>query len=114
MRRSNGWGERAHARNTSVEALAREAIHKAADWTSKRSWHSLEACRNGGAAPSWPASLRFPVSISSGKIAMEPGNPVYDCVYLAVAESLDDELLTVDERFVRAVGASELAARMRL
>ena len=47
------------------------------------------------------------------EMAVELGHPVYDCVYLAVAESLDDELLTADERFVRAVGASELAARMR-
>ena len=48
------------------------------------------------------------------EMAVELGHPVYDCVYLAVAESLDDELLTADERFVRALDGSALAARIRL
>ena len=36
-------------------------------------------------------------------IAMQIAHPVYDCVYLAMAEELGDELLTADRRFIAAV-----------
>jgi len=44
-------------------------------------------------------------------IALE--HPIYDCVYLAVAEAYDDELLTADTRFVRRVQGTPHAGRVR-
>jgi predicted nucleic acid-binding protein len=46
------------------------------------------------------------------EMAVELRHPVYDCVYLALAEAYDDELLTADERFLRAVRKSELEKRV--
>ncbi|HEX8641472.1 MAG TPA: type II toxin-antitoxin system VapC family toxin [Allosphingosinicella sp.] len=46
-------------------------------------------------------------------LAGELANPVYDCVYLALAEGMEDELLTADLRFVRAVASTAHAARVR-
>lgn len=46
-------------------------------------------------------------------IAIELGHPVYDCVYLALAEAYDDELLTADSRFVRRVQGTGFANRVR-
>jgi len=37
-------------------------------------------------------------------IAVELGHPVYDCVYLALAEARDDIILTADHRFSRKLG----------
>lgn len=36
------------------------------------------------------------------KFAIEYGHPVYDCLYLALAEGLPSDLMTADERFYRA------------
>ena len=36
-------------------------------------------------------------------LAVELDHPVYDCVYLALAEAYDEELLTADGKFVRRV-----------
>ncbi|MEA3014046.1 MAG: hypothetical protein QOD42_2591 [Sphingomonadales bacterium] len=47
------------------------------------------------------------------QIAVQLGHPVYDCVYLAVAEAMDDDLLTADKRFWRAVRATPFAARVQ-
>ena len=47
------------------------------------------------------------------ELAVELNHPVYDCVYLAVAEALDEELLTADEKFVKALSASDLGRRVR-
>ena len=47
------------------------------------------------------------------EMAIELQHPVYDCVYLAVAEAMQDELLTADARFARAVGGTELGNRVR-
>ncbi|MGN6270565.1 MAG: type II toxin-antitoxin system VapC family toxin [Sphingomonas sp.] len=46
------------------------------------------------------------------KIAGELGHPVYDCIYLALAESADDTLLTVDQRFLRVVKGGPYAPRV--
>lgn len=40
------------------------------------------------------------------RLAIEVRHPVYDCVYLALAEQLDDRLLTADRRFLRALASS--------
>ncbi len=46
------------------------------------------------------------------RLAIELRHPIYDCVYLALAEHLDDQLLTADGKFVRAV--SETPHRSRV
>ena len=51
-----------------------------------------------------------PVGLS---LAIDLAHPVSDCVYLALAESLDDALLTADRRFLRAVAATPHEARVR-
>ncbi len=47
------------------------------------------------------------------RMAIELQHPVYDCVYLAMAEHLDDELLTADKKFVRVAAASSFRSRIR-
>lgn len=42
-------------------------------------------------------------------LAIELDHPIYDCIYLALAEASGDELLTADERFVSAMAASRYA-----
>jgi predicted nucleic acid-binding protein len=37
------------------------------------------------------------------ELAFELGHPVYDCAYLALAETLDQQLVTADERFLKRV-----------
>jgi predicted nucleic acid-binding protein len=47
------------------------------------------------------------------RLAIELAHPVYDCIYLALAEANEDELLTADGRFIRAVVGTPYAARVR-
>lgn len=47
------------------------------------------------------------------QLAIALGQPIYDCIYLALAEAEDDSLLTADARFIRAVQGTDLAPRMR-
>jgi predicted nucleic acid-binding protein len=44
------------------------------------------------------------------RLAIELAHPVYDCVYLAMAEAMDDGLLTADDRFLRAVAPTDYAS----
>ena len=44
-------------------------------------------------------------------LALELGHPVYDCLYLALAERLDRTLITADKRFLKALGASRHESR---
>ncbi|MEN2785408.1 type II toxin-antitoxin system VapC family toxin [Sphingomonas qilianensis] len=46
-------------------------------------------------------------------LAIEMDHPVYDCVYLAVAEALDQELVTADHRFASRLSAYRGRARVR-
>ena len=46
------------------------------------------------------------------EIALQLGHPVYDCVYLALAERMGRRLVTADGRLLRAVRAKEHAARV--
>jgi predicted nucleic acid-binding protein len=46
------------------------------------------------------------------ELAIELRHPMYDCVYLAVAEAEEDRLLTADRRFVRATEKTRYAARV--
>ena len=47
------------------------------------------------------------------EIGVDLGHPIYDCVYLALAESEEDELLTADVRFVTAVRGTQYQGRVR-
>jgi predicted nucleic acid-binding protein len=42
-------------------------------------------------------------------IAAAVGHPIYDCLYLALAESLDVPLVTADKRFLAAVRRPDLS-----
>jgi len=44
------------------------------------------------------------------QIALALGHPVYDCLYLACAESVEGKLITADERLCRAVEGSAYGA----
>lgn len=46
------------------------------------------------------------------EIALTLRHPVYDCLYLACAESLEAELVTADSRFHAAVRNSDFAGRV--
>lgn len=46
-------------------------------------------------------------------LAIALKHPVYDCIYLALAEAYDDALLTADSRFVRRVQGTEHEGRVR-
>ena len=47
------------------------------------------------------------------QLAIDLAHPVYDCIYLALAESDDDGLLTADGRFIRALTGTPYAERVR-
>jgi predicted nucleic acid-binding protein len=47
------------------------------------------------------------------RLAVEIGHPIYDCIYLAVAQKLDAQLLTADQRFLRAVVGTRHAGRVK-
>ncbi len=47
------------------------------------------------------------------RFAVDLQHPIYDCIYLALAESMGDELLTADRRFLQAVAATGHASRVR-
>jgi predicted nucleic acid-binding protein len=40
------------------------------------------------------------------EIALELGEPIYDCIYLAAAIATDRRLITADQRFIAAAGRS--------
>ena len=48
------------------------------------------------------------------EMALDLEHPIYDCVYLALAESLDDVLITADTRFGRKVASSRFSDRLKL
>ena len=54
-----------------------------------------------------------PLMADALRLAIELRHPVYDCVYLAMAEGLEDELITADRRFLAAVAGTRHAARVR-
>jgi predicted nucleic acid-binding protein len=54
-----------------------------------------------------------PVLARALRLALDVHHPVYDCVYLALAEQLDDQLLTADLRFIRAIASSPYASRVK-
>lgn len=45
-------------------------------------------------------------------LALALEHPIYDCVYLALAERMDRRLITADRRFIKALSDTEHAARV--
>ena len=45
-------------------------------------------------------------------LALALKHPMYDCVYLALAERMDRRLITADRRFVKALSVTEHATRV--
>ena len=64
-----------------------------------------------------PAMRRVPIRIfpsgnlldSSIAMALETSTSFYDCVYLALAVSIDGQMVTADRRFYRALAPSRFA-----
>lgn len=47
------------------------------------------------------------------QLAIDLSHPVYDCIYLALAEADNDGLLTADGRFIRALVGTSHAQRVQ-
>lgn len=47
-------------------------------------------------------------------LAAQIGHPVYDCIYLALAEHHATHVITADRRFAAAANVPDLAGRVRL
>ena len=47
------------------------------------------------------------------EMAVELGHPIYDCIYLAIAEAMDDELVTADQSFLSLLSTSSYSQRAR-
>ena len=47
------------------------------------------------------------------RLAIELAHPVYDCIYLALAEAAGDKLLTADRRFIRALEGTPYAQHVQ-
>ncbi len=45
-------------------------------------------------------------------LALAFKHPIYDCVYLALAERMDRRLITADRRFIKTLSGTEHAARV--
>jgi len=54
-----------------------------------------------------------PLAPTALRIADELDHPVYDCIYLALAELLDDIVVTADRRFLRAVSMTAYKERVK-
>ena len=54
-----------------------------------------------------------PVMPRALRLAVDLEHPIYDCIYLALAEQVGDELLTADRRFLAAVASTDHASRVR-
>jgi predicted nucleic acid-binding protein len=55
-----------------------------------------------------------PYAERAAEIAEKIDHPVYDCLYLAVAEARNDVLITADGRFYNKLAKSALRKRVRL
>lgn len=47
------------------------------------------------------------------RLAVDLDHPIYDCIYLALAEHMGEELLTADHRFLAAVASTNYASQVR-
>jgi len=48
----------------------------------------------------------LPLVAAAGRMAVELRHPVYDCLYLAVAEMQDATVVTLDQRFLQATAGT--------
>jgi predicted nucleic acid-binding protein len=55
-----------------------------------------------------------PILPAAVKIAIEIGHPIYDCLYLALAQRHQTHVITADRRFVSAVNSSRFSGTVRL
>lgn len=55
-----------------------------------------------------------PYAVRAAELAEELDHPVYDCLYLAVAEAEGDVLATADRRFVTKITKRSLRRRLHL
>ncbi|WP_448190382.1 type II toxin-antitoxin system VapC family toxin [Azospirillum sp. sgz301742] len=58
----------------------------------------------------WSATM--PLIATAGHIAAELRHPVYDCLYLAVAEAQDATVVTLDQRFLKTATGTRFESRM--
>lgn len=71
-----------------------------------------------GTLPAQLASIirtidEVPMMSRALELALELDHPVYDCVYLAVAEALGDDLITADTRFLKKLAQRNYKGRVR-
>jgi predicted nucleic acid-binding protein len=55
-----------------------------------------------------------PLALRAAALARELDHPLYDCLYLALAEAEDAPLVTADRRLVAAVRGTALAGKVSL
>lgn len=54
-----------------------------------------------------------PLSVRAAAISRQLDHPIYDCFYLACAEHVGQQLVTVDQRLISASAGSEFAPLVR-
>lgn len=52
------------------------------------------------------------LTVRAVEIAIQLAHPAYDCVYLALAEAINDRILTADRRFIDVCARTEFADRV--
>jgi predicted nucleic acid-binding protein len=53
-----------------------------------------------------------PLTLRAVEIAIQLAHPAYDCMYLALAEAIDDRVVTADRRFLAACAGTAHAGRV--
>jgi len=47
------------------------------------------------------------------ELSLALDHPIYDCVYLAVAEAMNDDMITADTRFLKKLARHKIVGRVR-
>lgn len=75
--------------------------------TARQAREALDVLLHGGLV--WhPTAALLPRALDLARLSR---HPVYDCVYLALAEAIDGTLVTADESLLRVARARRIAAR---
>lgn len=75
--------------------------------SARQAREALDVLLHGGLG--WhPAAPQLPRALELARLSR---HPVYDCVYLALAESVDGTLVTADESLLRVARARRIDAR---
>ena len=53
-----------------------------------------------------------PLAVRAAEIAIELSHPAYDCFYIALAEALDDRVMTADLQLIRICAGTPYAIRL--